>query len=356
MSDGGSTESPSGGAAGLAGGRAAHESPAARQTRAEEPTGTEQMSTQDDGAPESANGQEHETETGAGLEAQADAESAGDAAVEAEVGAEAESAGDAEGDTEAGVAAEGAASFADATAEAELDAGAASESGGDLEVAAEAVEGEAAVEAEAAVEGEADVEAEAEALVVEPESQVQPLVAPEWGPELEPAPAVHAPGGLRIPDDVSVLEGEPEGLGRSVGVVVSRFNGEVTDRLLESALEELDRAGVARDRITVMPVPGAFELPLGAMALAKTRRFACVVALGCVIRGETAHFDYVAGEAASGLQLAGLETGVPVAFGVLTVDTREQAEARVGRGGDAARSALEMASIFHQLRAQAMSG
>jgi 6,7-dimethyl-8-ribityllumazine synthase len=89
------------------------------------------------------------------------------------------------------------------------------------------------------------------------------------------------------------------------------------------------------------------------MALAKTRRFACIVALGCVIRGETSHFDYVAGESASGLQLAGLETGVPVAFGVLTVDTLEQAEARAGRGADAVRSALEMADIFHQLRAQA---
>jgi 6,7-dimethyl-8-ribityllumazine synthase len=103
----------------------------------------------------------------------------------------------------------------------------------------------------------------------------------------------------------------------------------------------------------VMPVPGAFELPLGAMALAKTRRYACIVALGCVIRGETAHFDYVAGEAASGLQLAGIETGVPVAFGVLTTDDRQQAEARVARAADAVRSALEMADLFSQLRARA---
>ena len=169
----------------------------------------------------------------------------------------------------------------------------------------------------------------------------------------EPEPAGHAPGELSIPDDLAVLEGSPAGGGRSVGIVVSRFNGEVTNRLLESALAALDDAGVERDRITVMPVPGAFELPLGAMALAKTRRFACIVALGCVIRGETAHFDYVAGEAASGLQLAGLETGVPVAFGVLTVDTDEQAEARADRGADAVRAALEMADIFHQLRAQA---
>ena len=136
-------------------------------------------------------------------------------------------------------------------------------------------------------------------------------------------------------------------------MVVSRFNGEISNRLLESALEALNAAGVADERITVMPVPGAFELPIGAMALAKTRRYSCVIALGCVVRGETAHFEYVAGEAASGLQLAGLETGVPVAFGVLTVDTAEQAEARVDKGADAARAALEMADLFSQVAAPA---
>jgi 6,7-dimethyl-8-ribityllumazine synthase len=130
----------------------------------------------------------------------------------------------------------------------------------------------------------------------------------------------------------------------------------VTTRLLESALDELDARGVPRESVTVMPVPGAFELPIGAMALAKTRRYSCVIALGCVVRGETAHFEYVAGEAASGLQLAGLETGVPVAFGVLTVDTAEQAEARVDKGADAARAALEMADLFSQVRKQAQAG
>ena len=89
------------------------------------------------------------------------------------------------------------------------------------------------------------------------------------------------------------------------------------------------------------------------MALAKTRRYACIIALGCVIRGETPHFDFVAGEAASGLQLAAIETGVPVSFGVLTVETREQAEERIDRAADAVRSALEMADVFSQLRAQA---
>ena len=171
----------------------------------------------------------------------------------------------------------------------------------------------------------------------------------------EAPPAGHAPGDLDIPDDVNVLAGAPRGAARAVGIVAARFNGDITNRLLESALAELDRAGVDRELVTVMAVPGAFELPLGAMALAKTRRYACIVALGCVIRGETAHFEYVAGEAASGLQLAALETGVPVAFGVLTCDSRRQAEERAGgpqgnKGSEAALSALEMADLLTRLR------
>ncbi|HEY7793731.1 MAG TPA: 6,7-dimethyl-8-ribityllumazine synthase [Gaiellaceae bacterium] len=163
----------------------------------------------------------------------------------------------------------------------------------------------------------------------------------------------HAEGEFRVPDGYGVLEGTPQGGRRAVGIVVSRFNGAVTSKLLEGALAELDDAGVARDAVTVMPVPGAFELPLAAMALAKTRRFACIVALGCVIRGDTPHFEYVAGEAASGLQLAALETGVPVAFGVLTLENEEQVEARIGKGAEAVRTALEMADAFANLRAAA---
>ncbi len=163
----------------------------------------------------------------------------------------------------------------------------------------------------------------------------------------------HAYGELDIPDDVNVLEGMADGSRRGVAIVASRFNGEITNQLLEAALEELDGLGVQRDSITVMPVPGAFELPLAAMALAKTRRYACVVALGCVVRGETPHFDFIAAEAASGLQLAALETGVPVAFGVLTVDVVEQAQARISKGAEAVRTALEMADAFSQLRASA---
>ena len=187
------------------------------------------------------------------------------------------------------------------------------------------------------------------------DDEVEPLVdAPsEDGAEPQLRLAGHAPGELDIPDDVDLLEGEPRGTRRGVGIVAARFNGDVTNKLLEAALAELDRAGVARDSVTVMVVPGAFELPLGAMALAKTRRYACIVALGCVIRGETAHFEYVAGEAASGLQLASLETGVPVAFGVLTVENLQQAAARIDAGAQAVRTALEMADVFGQLRASA---
>ena len=166
----------------------------------------------------------------------------------------------------------------------------------------------------------------------------------------EPVAARHAAGDIDIPDDVELLEGEPGQTRRQVAIVVAKFNAEITTKLLASALEELDEVGLDRDRITVVPVPGAFELPLAAMALAKTRRYACVIALGCVIRGETPHFDYVAGEAASGLQLAALETGIPVAFGVLTVENAAQAEDRVGKGAEAVRTALEMADLFQQLR------
>ena len=167
------------------------------------------------------------------------------------------------------------------------------------------------------------------------------------------ATAEHAPGELTVPPGYSVLEGEPAGDRRAVGVVVSRFNGDVTTRMLESALAELEACGVAREAVTVMPVPGAFELPLAAMALAKTRRFACIVALGCVIRGDTPHFDYVSSEAASGLQLAAIETGVPVAFGLLTLDRADQAESRTEKGAEAVRTGLEMADLFANLRAAA---
>jgi 6,7-dimethyl-8-ribityllumazine synthase len=198
---------------------------------------------------------------------------------------------------------------------------------------------------------------------LEPEPAVEPVPAPDVEPVPEPEPDAepaaaeepapveqHAAGDIDIPDDVDVLEGEAGPTRRLVAIVVAKFNGEITTRLLESALAEFERIGVERSQLTVVPVPGAFELPLAAIALAKTRRYVCVVALGCVIRGETPHFDYVASEAASGLQLAALETGIPVSFGVLTCETKEQAEARVEKGADAVRAALEMADLFSQLR------
>jgi 6,7-dimethyl-8-ribityllumazine synthase len=210
-------------------------------------------------------------------------------------------------------------------------------------------EGTPVEEDEVEVEVDEDEEAEEAEEVDEAEETEDPQ---DTGDELQLRVAhEHAEGDLDVPDDIDLLEGEPRDTRRGVGIVVSRFNGEIVNRLLGSALAELEKAEVARDSITVMAVPGAFELPLGAMALAKTRRYSCIVALGCVIRGETAHFEYISGEAASGLQLAALETGVPVSFGVLTVDTVEQAEARIDKGGEAVRTALEMADLFSQLRA-----
>ena len=188
----------------------------------------------------------------------------------------------------------------------------------------------------------------------EPEPNGTGLPEPEIATAIAVAPSLeHAAGELEIPEGYAVLEGIPDGGRRAVGIVVARFNGSVTSQLLDRALAELETTGVRRDAITIMVVPGAFELPLAATALAKTRRFACIVALGCVIRGDTPHFDYVAGEAASGLQLAALETGVPVSFGVLTLERVEQAEPRIGKGAEAVRSALEMADVFSHLRAAA---
>ena len=217
---------------------------------------------------------------------------------------------------------------------------------------APATEEEEAPEEEEAAEEEEAPEEEEEAAEEEEapdEEEIVPALEEEPEPELA-LPDEHAEGDFRIPDGYAVLEGSPTGHRRSVAIVVSRFNSEITQRLLDSALAALDEAGVAQEAVLVMPVPGAFELPIAAMALAKTRRYSCVIALGCVLRGETPHFDFVASEAASGLQLAGIETGVPVSFGLLTCETVEQAEARVDKGAQAARTALEMADAFAHLR------
>jgi 6,7-dimethyl-8-ribityllumazine synthase len=153
----------------------------------------------------------------------------------------------------------------------------------------------------------------------------------------------HADDGIDIPDDVELLEGEARSTRRGVGLVASRENAETTNAMLTAAFDELEKVGVGREHVTVMLVPGPFELALGAMALAKTRRYSCVVALG-----DASDSSVIAAEAASGLQLAGLETGIPVSFGVL-LDGGDAAE----RGAEAVRRALEMADLFQQLRASA---
>jgi len=144
---------------------------------------------------------------------------------------------------------------------------------------------------------------------------------------------------------------------RHVAIVVSRFNESVTMQLLEGAIDALERHGGARANIDVVWVPGAWELPAGARALLATERYDAIVALGAVIRGETPHFDFVAGEAARGLADAAADFDVPVGFGLLTTDSLAQAEARAGgahgnKGWDAALAALEMVDLFERLRAR----
>jgi 6,7-dimethyl-8-ribityllumazine synthase len=145
--------------------------------------------------------------------------------------------------------------------------------------------------------------------------------------------------------------GPPRG---RVGIIVSRFNGLITRALLDGALDGLRRHGVDTDTVDVAWVPGAFEIPLAARKMADSGRYACLIALGAVIRGATPHFDYVAGEAARGVAAASRDTGVPVIFGVLTTDTIEQAVERAGtkagnKGWDAALAALEMAGLLAAL-------
>lgn len=144
----------------------------------------------------------------------------------------------------------------------------------------------------------------------------------------------------------------PRGDGPHLLIVEARFYDDIADLLLEGARRALEVAGATFDRVTV---PGALEVPAAIRLASDGADYDAFVALGCVIRGETAHFDFVAGEAASGLQLAAIETGVPVSFGVLTTESVAQAEARVDKGAEAARTALEMADLFAQLRATAQA-
>ena len=151
-----------------------------------------------------------------------------------------------------------------------------------------------------------------------------------------------------------VIEGELAARGRKVAIVAARFNDFIVASLLKGATAAwLERGGPAED-LLIARVPGAFELPVVARKLGASGRFDSVVALGCVIRGDTPHFDYIAGECARGLQLASLETGVPIVFGVLTVETLEQALERAAttagnKGGEAMETALEMAGLMARL-------
>ncbi len=152
------------------------------------------------------------------------------------------------------------------------------------------------------------------------------------------------------------FSGTPTGAGRRIAVAVSRFNETVTQKLVDGALDALLKHGVKLDDVDVVWVPGAWELPAAARALLATERYDALIALGAVIRGETPHFDYVAGEGARGLADAAAMANVPVGFGLLTCDTVEQAMDRAGgahgnKGWDAAIAALEMADLFDQLQA-----
>ena len=152
------------------------------------------------------------------------------------------------------------------------------------------------------------------------------------------------------------FSGTPQGAGRKVAVVVSRFNEEVTQKLVDGALDALTRHRVSLDDIDVVWVPGAWELGVAARRLLSMDRYDAVIALGAVIRGETPHFDYVAGECARSLQQASAEFETPVALGVLTCDTAEQALARAGgdhgnKGWDAAMAALETIDLLDRLDA-----
>jgi len=153
-----------------------------------------------------------------------------------------------------------------------------------------------------------------------------------------------------------VYEGQLDARGLKAALILSRFNSFITERLLEGAKDALLRHGGQEDNLVVVRVPGAFELPLAAKKLAHSGKYDAVIALGAVIRGSTPHFDYVAAEVSKGLAHVGLESGVPVAFGVLTCDSIEQAVERAGtkagnKGFDAAMTAMEMVSLFKGLDA-----
>ncbi len=151
-----------------------------------------------------------------------------------------------------------------------------------------------------------------------------------------------------------IIQGDLSGKGLKFGIVAARFNDFITSRLLEGALDALQRHGVAESDIEVVKVPGSYEIPLAAKTLAQAKKYDAVICLGAVIRGATPHFEYVSAEVSKGVAAVSLETGLPVIFGVLTTDTIEQAVERAGtksgnKGWDAALSAIEMANVMKQM-------
>jgi 6,7-dimethyl-8-ribityllumazine synthase len=150
------------------------------------------------------------------------------------------------------------------------------------------------------------------------------------------------------------VRGELAAAGLRIGIVASRFNSFITERLLAGALDALERAGAKTGQVTLVRVPGSFEIPVAAKQLARGGRVDAVIAIGCILRGETAHFEYIASEVARGVQLAQIDTGVPIIFCVLTCDTLEQAIERAGlksgnKGYDAGLAAVEMANLARKL-------
>ncbi len=169
------------------------------------------------------------------------------------------------------------------------------------------------------------------------------------------AEATHRLGSLHIePGDATALAGSHDGSGMRVAIACARFNDDITLRLLDGALRKLSDCGVPEEDRFVVWVPGSFELPLVAQAMAERGDFDAVVCLGAVIRGETAHFDFVAGQCAAGLQRVQLDTGVPVVFGVLTTETSGQAVERSGgsygnKGEESVETAIEMAHVLRAI-------
>ena len=151
-----------------------------------------------------------------------------------------------------------------------------------------------------------------------------------------------------------IIQGDLSGKGLKVGIVAARFNDFITSRLVDGALDGLQRHGVAENDIEIVKVPGAYEIPLAAQKLAQSRKYQAVICLGAVIRGATPHFEYVSAEVSKGAAAVSMATGLPVIFGVLTTDTIEQAIERAGtksgnKGWDAALSAIEMANVMRQM-------